>query len=73
MLKEYKQQIKLEKKYRKIKITQNLSDSSEEESCEEGQNNGLELYISSESTFIFIFKFIKNFFSSINYRIRHSC
>ena len=63
LLKEYKQQIKLEKKYRKIKITQNLSDSSEEESCEEGQNNGLELYISSESTFIFIFDILIAFSS----------
>ena len=55
LLKDYKEQIKMEKKYRKIKITNNLSDSEDEESGEEDENQGLEIYISSESSFILIF------------------
>ena len=63
LLKEYKDQLRMEKKYRKIIITNNLSDSMEEESAEEDENTGLKIYISSESTFILIFDIIMIFFS----------
>ena len=65
LLKDYKQDIKREKKYRKIKIINNLNDSSQssEESSEENENIGLNFYISSESNFIFIFDSILLFFS----------
>ena len=63
LLKEYKEQIKLEKKYRKLKIIENLYDSSEEESEKEDQNISLELYIDSESHFIFIFDLLIVFFT----------
>ena len=63
LLKEYKEQIKMEKKYRKIKLTNNLSDSIEDESGEEDENIGLEIYISSESIFILIFDILITFFT----------
>ena len=63
LLKEYKEQIKLEKKFRELKIVQNLYDSSEEESEKEDQNVKLELYIDSESYFILIFDILIAFFT----------
>ena len=53
LLKDYKEQIKREKKFRKLIILPNLTDSSQDESGEEDENLGLELYISSESYNIF--------------------
>ena len=58
LLKDYKEQIKREKKFRKLIILPNLTDSSQDESGEEDENLGLELYISSESYFIFFFDII---------------
>ena len=63
LLKEYKEQIRLEKKFRKLQIIQNLYDSSEEESEKEDQNVSLELYIDSESYFILIFDILIVFFT----------
>ena len=63
LLKEYEEQIKLEKKFRKLKIIQNLYDSSEEDSEEEDQNKKLELYIDSESYFILIFDILVAFYT----------
>ena len=63
LLKEYKEQLKLEKKFRKLKIIENLYDSSEEESAEEDQNVSLELYLDSESYFILIFDILIIFFT----------
>ena len=57
LLKDYKEQIKREKKFRKLIILPNLTDSSQDESGEEDENLGLELYISSESYFIFFFRY----------------
>ena len=62
LLKDYKDEIKKEKKFRKLKIIENLSDS-EDESDEEEQNAELELYISSESNFILIFDIILTLFT----------
>ena len=44
LLKDYKAQLKIEKKYRKLVITQNLFDSSFEESGEENEDEGLDIY-----------------------------
>ena len=63
LLKEYKQQLRMEKKYRKLVITQNLFDSSFEESGEENDDVGLEIYISSESYFILVFDIFITFFT----------
>ena len=63
LLKDYREQMKIEKKHRILKITENLSDSMEEDSGEEEENKGLEIYISSESYFIFIFDIIILFFA----------
>ena len=61
LLRDYKDQIKREKKYRKLIIMQNLIDSSQDESGEE--DVGLELYISSESYFILFFDIIMTIFT----------
>ena len=63
LLKEYNEQLKIEKKFRKLKIIQNLYDSSEDESAEEDENVNLELYIDSESYFILIFDILIGFFT----------
>ena len=63
LLKDYREQIKKEKKYRKLKIIENLSDSSYDESGEEDKDIGLEIYISSESNFILIFDILIIFFT----------
>ena len=63
LLKDYKAQLKIEKKYRKLNITQNLSDSSFEESGEENEDIGLDIYISSESYFILVFDIFITFFT----------
>ena len=63
LLKDYKEQIRREKKYRKLKIIQNLYDSSEDDSADEDQNIGLELYIDSESNFILCFDILMVFFT----------
>ena len=63
LLKDYKAQLKIEKKYRKLAITQNLFDSSFEESGEENEDKGLDIYISSESYFILIFDILITFFT----------
>ena len=61
LLRDYKDQIKREKKYRKLIIMMNLIDSSQDESGEE--DVGLELYISSESYFILFFDIIMTIFT----------
>ena len=61
LLRDYKDQIKREKKYRKLIIMQNIIDSSQDESGEE--DVGLELYISSESYFILFFDIIMTIFT----------
>ena len=63
LLKDYKEQIRREKKYRKLKIIENLYDSSEDDSADEDQNIGLELYINSESNFILGFDILMVFFT----------
>ena len=63
LLKDYREQIKKEKKYRKLKVIENLSDSSCDESGEEDKDIGLEIYISSESNFILIFDILIIFFT----------
>ena len=63
LLKEYKEQLRIEKKYRKLQIIQNLYDSSEDESEKEEQNVSAELYIDSESYFILIFDILIVFFT----------
>ena len=63
LLKDYKAQLKIEKKYRKLAITQNLFDSSFEESGEENEDEVLDIYISSESYFILIFDILITFFT----------
>ena len=65
LMNEYKQEIKREKKNRKLKIIPNLSDSfqSSEGSSEEGENMGFNFYISSESYFILTFDCLLLFFS----------
>ena len=63
LLKDYKAQLKIEKKYRKLAITQNLFDSSFEESGEENEDEGLDIYISSESYFILAFDILITFFT----------
>ena len=63
LLKDYKAQLKIEKKYRKLAITQNLFDSSFEESGEENEDKGLDIYISSESYFILVFDILITFFT----------
>ena len=58
LLKDYKEDIKAEKKYRKIKKIKNLDDSfddNEENSSDEEENIRYNFYISSDSNFIFFF------------------
>ena len=55
-MKDYNEDLKAEKKYRKIKKTKNLDDSlddNEECSSDEEQNIRYNFYISSDSNFIF--------------------
>ena len=65
LLKEYNEAQKNEKKFRKIKIIDNLYDSLDdnEELTDEEDNDGLKLYIPSDSIFIFIFDLLIIFFS----------
>ena len=68
LMRDYKQERKKEKKYRKMKIIPNLVDSfqSSEESNEENGNIGFNFYISSDSYFILIFDILLLIFSLYN-------
>ena len=65
LLKDYKLEKNKEKKYRKLKIIGNLSDSSQssEESNDEDGNMRYNFYISSESYFILVYDIILLYFS----------
>ena len=65
LLKDYKSEQKFEKKYRNLNLTKKVYDSLEdnEESSDENENSGMQLHISSESNFIFIFDFLLIFCS----------
>ena len=65
LLKDYKLEKNKEKKYRKLKIIGNLSDSSQssEESNDEDGNMRYNFYISSESYFILAYDIILLYFS----------
>ena len=68
LLKEYNEEQKFEKKYRRIQVISNLYDSLDdnEDITDEEENTGLNFYISSDSTLIFIFDFILIIFSFYN-------
>ena len=65
LLKEYNELQKMEKKYRKIKLTSQLYDSLDdnEESENESENDGTNFYLSTDSTFIFVYDIVLIFFT----------